>query len=268
MNTSDNLAALLRTARPGRGAMTRSASIAVDIEEMILRGDLAHGQRLPTENELGEVLGVSRSVVRDAVRMLAARGLLEVRQGQGTMVSAPSDDAFSSALLSLLMRSDQTMGDVIDARTALEVQLAPLIAENAAPEDWDRMDRELDRVAAAVDAGDVEGIDIAHLHFHRAMYDALHLPALEAVLRPMQRCILLTSPVLTPEDRHAWVQSHRDIVAALRRRDPDEAQAAVHAHFSDLADARYDSWRDRPFREVAILDADRLRMAAERESAD
>src|SRR5215218_10294334 len=121
------VASLLRTARPGAGAQTRSASIAHDIEELILRGDLPRGQRLPTESELGDVLGVSRSVVRDAVRMLAARGLLEVRQGHGTVVAPPSDEAFSSALVGLLMRSGVTMGDVIEARTALESQLAPLM---------------------------------------------------------------------------------------------------------------------------------------------
>ena len=261
------VASLLRTARPGAGAQTRSASIAHDIEELILRGDLPRGQRLPTESELGDVLGVSRSVVRDAVRMLAARGLLEVRQGHGTVVAPPSDEAFSSALIGLLMRSGVTMGDVIEARTALESQLAPLMAGNATGEDLRRMSERLEDIAAAVAADDVEAIDVAHLDLHRAMYDALHRPALETLLRPMQRVILLTSPLLEPEDRVDWVQAHRAIVDALRSRDPAAAAAAVRAHFADLDEPRYDEWRERPFREVAVLDADRLRAAALRESA-
>src|SRR5918999_4594022 len=118
-----SVASLLRTARPSAGAQTRSASIAHDIEELILRGDLPRGQRLPTETELGEVLGVSRSVVRDAVRMLVARGLLEVRQGHGTVVAAPTDETFSGAIVGLLMRTGLTMGDVLEARRALESQL-------------------------------------------------------------------------------------------------------------------------------------------------
>jgi DNA-binding FadR family transcriptional regulator len=251
--------AVLRTVRPGRGPLTRSASIASDIEELILRGDLPHGQRLPTEGELGEVLGVSRSVVRDAVRMLAARGLLEVRQGYGTMVATPSDEAFSAALLGLLMRSGLTMGDVIEARAALETQLARLVAGSATEDDWQRLDDRLGELAAAVDAGDDDAIDTAHLTFHRAMYDALHRPAMETLLRPMQRCILLTSPLLEPEDRGAWLQAHRDILAALRTRDPAAAEAAMRTHFADLDEPRYDEWRRRPFHEVAVLDADRLR---------
>jgi DNA-binding FadR family transcriptional regulator len=259
--------ALLRAARPSPGAHTRSASIAHDIEEMILRGDLARGQRLPTESELGEVLGVSRSVVRDAVRMLAARGLLEVRQGYGTVVAPPSDEAFSSALVGLLMRSGVTMGDVIEARTELESQLAPLMAQRATDDDLERMDERLQDIAAAVRADDDEAIDVAHLDLHRAMYDALHLPALEALLRPMQRVILLTSPLLKPEDREDWLQAHRAIVEALRRRDPEATAAAVRAHFADLSEPRYAEWRQRPFREVAVIDAERLRAAALRESA-
>jgi DNA-binding FadR family transcriptional regulator len=263
----DAVAELLRGARSGRGPSTRSASIAEQIEELILRGDLPRGQRLPTEGELGEMLGVSRSVVRDAVRMLFARGLLDVRQGQGTMVTLPSDDAFSNALLSLLMRSGHTMGDIIEARQALEVQLAPLIAEHVTDEDLSRMEDALERMTAAVEAGDDDAVDEAHLDFHRTMYDALRLPALEAVLRPMQRCILLTSPVLPAEDREAWLESHRKILAALRGRKPAKVQQAVRDHFSDLASPRYDEWRDRPFREVAVLDGERLRAAAERDSA-
>lgn len=260
------VAALLRTVRPARGAQTRSASIARDIEELILRGDLPRGQRLPTENELGEVLGVSRSVVRDAVRMLAARGLLEVRQGHGTVVAAPSDDAFSNALVGVLMRSGHTMGDVLDARGALEIALAPVMAANGTDEDWDRLEEALEGMEAAVAAGDDEGLDIAHLQFHRAMYGALHRQALESVLRPIQRCILLTSPIMRGEDRQPWLQRHRDILAALRAGDVRATEEAVRAHFADLSEPPYTAWRNRPFREVAVLDADRLSAAALRDS--
>lgn len=262
-----SMASLLRTARPAAGPQTRSASIAHDVEELILRGDLPRGQRLPTEAELGEVLGVSRSVVRDAVRMLVSRGLLEVRQGHGTVVAPPSDEVFGNAMVGLLMRSGATMGEVIDARTALETQLAPLIALNATDEDLQRMDARLTEMVEAEGQDDDEAIDVAHLDFHRAMYDALHRPALETLLRPMQRCILLTSPLMKPEDRQDWLDAHREIVVALRSHDPVQAEAAVRAHFADLAEPRFDAWRERPFRDVAILDADRLRRAAEREAA-
>jgi DNA-binding FadR family transcriptional regulator len=199
--------------------------------------------------------------------MLVARGMLEVRQGHGTIVAPPSDETFAGAMVGLLMRSGATMGEVIDARKALETQLAPLIALNATDEDLARMDVRLEEMGEAVARDDDEALDVAHLDFHRAMYDALHTPALETLLRPMQRCILLTSPLIKPEDRKDWVDVHRTIVVALRSHDPAQAEAAVRAHFADLDEPGFGEWRERPFREVAILDADRLRRAAAREAA-
>ena len=72
--------------------------IVREFEDRIVYGELAPGERLPTESELCELLGVSRSVVRDAVRTLVARGLVEVRQGRGMIVAAPDDHAYSVAL--------------------------------------------------------------------------------------------------------------------------------------------------------------------------
>ena len=105
--------------------LTLGESVAAGLELRILRGEFAQGERLPTEDRLAETLGVSRSVVRDAIRTVAARGLITVRQGQGITVSLPSDAAFGQALLALLMRSDLTMADVIDARAALETSSQP-----------------------------------------------------------------------------------------------------------------------------------------------
>src|SRR5262249_41773883 len=82
------------TDTPSPGWPTISQYVASQITGEILRGDLRPGERLPTEAKLGEILGVSRSVVRDAVRTLAARGLVTVRQGTGTVVASPTDAAY------------------------------------------------------------------------------------------------------------------------------------------------------------------------------
>jgi DNA-binding GntR family transcriptional regulator len=174
------------------------------------------------------------------------------------VVAAPSDDAFSNALVGVLMRSGHTVGDVLDARGALEIALAPVMAASGTGEDWQRLEQALETMEAAAAAGDEETLDLAHVHFHRAMYGALHRQALEAVLRPMQRCILLTSPTMRSEDKEPWLRRHRDILTALRTGDPRAAEEAVRAHFADLSEPPYDAWRNRPFREVAVLDADRL----------
>ena len=98
------------------------------LEARILSGTFPPGSRLPTEHELTESFDVSRTVVRDALRVLDARGLVEVRRGTGTLVKPSSVDAYSSAVATLLLRSDLTIGDVFEARAALEGQLALIAA--------------------------------------------------------------------------------------------------------------------------------------------
>jgi GntR family transcriptional regulator, transcriptional repressor for pyruvate dehydrogenase complex len=255
-----------RTSAPERGgATTISEDVASSLARLILQGDLRDGERLPAEAELGQLLGVSRSVVRDAVRMLVARGLLHVRQGQGTIVSVPDDEAFSEALLALLMRAGTTMGDLIEARAALEERLVALACRRGSSDDWDRMERHLEGMADAVARDDAARIDEEHLAFHVAVYEAMRLPALVIVLRPMQEVILATSPTQDPSVRQRWIASHERILQALRVGDETAAESAVRAHFEDLMTDEYRAYRAELFREAASLDAYR---AARRRRTD
>src|SRR5438132_4616388 len=94
--------------RGGRRRRKLADQVAALIEGQILDGSLAPGDRLPVEFELAEELRVSRTVVRDAMRALAARGLVDVRQGHGMFVSMPSPQAYADAACTLLARSDCT----------------------------------------------------------------------------------------------------------------------------------------------------------------
>jgi DNA-binding FadR family transcriptional regulator len=251
--------ALLRRAGSRRTHATLSEAVATELEELILRGDLKDGQRLPTEAELGDALGVSRSVLRDAVRTLVARGLLDVRQGHGTVVSAPSSETYGDAMVALLMRSGATIGDVLGARAALESALAPLAAENGDDADWARMERHLDAFASAVADSRWSDAHTEHLGFHLGLFGALHLPALEALLAPIATCILLTSFPPRPDHASLWeVENHPPILAALRARDGAAAQAAIERHFSDMEVEVYAELRSTPFQRGAQLEAYRL----------
>src|SRR4029077_2578938 len=95
-----------------------SDQVAGVLAERVLTGAWPAGHRLPSEPELVETFGVSRSVVRDAVRSLAARGLVEVRQGYGTVVRGEPEEPYADALLDLLVRSDVTLADLAKAREA------------------------------------------------------------------------------------------------------------------------------------------------------
>src|SRR6185437_8491620 len=102
------------------GGPKLSDRVAVDLQVRILRGEFEPTHRLPPESKLCEAFGVSRSVIRDAIRTLAARGLVDVQQGRGTTISEPNEAALGFAMLTLIMRSDLTMEDVLEMREVVE----------------------------------------------------------------------------------------------------------------------------------------------------
>jgi GntR family transcriptional repressor for pyruvate dehydrogenase complex len=114
---------------------TLANRVAHEIEELIVGGKLPPGQRMLSERELGERFGVSRTVIREAVRALAAKGLLEVRTGDGTYVQSFSSTNAAEALSRLLRLSGArdlgSVRSVYEVRRPLEVAIAGLAAERA-----------------------------------------------------------------------------------------------------------------------------------------
>jgi GntR family transcriptional regulator, transcriptional repressor for pyruvate dehydrogenase complex len=231
-------------------AELKPEQVVQSLERRILSGELRAGERLPTEGELGAQLGVSRTVVRDAVRTLTTRRLVRVRHGFGMEVAAPSDLPIAHALADLLMRADVTVGDVLDAREALDRHLAPLAARNASDEDVARMTDDFERFAAAAAAGDAAAAQDAHLEIHLGFVRAIHLPALDLMLKPMAEVILLSSVRPAPEPARWEVDSHQPLVEALRARDEGALVEAVDYHFSVLRGGAYDRFRVARFREL------------------
>lgn len=230
----------------------KSDRVAAEFERRILNGELVAGQRLPTEADLCDVLAVSRSVVRDAVRSLVARGLVTVKQGQGVTVAEPDDAAFSHALVILLARSDLTMGDVINARATIETRLIPLAASHGNERDWKQLESVYETFADAVAAGDWDAALQAHLKFHLVLLKAIRQPALEVFLSPMTEIIMISSAPPRPIVKEDWdVEMHIPIIKALRASDPEAAEEAMRNHFAAMTDPkRFRKFRARRFGDV------------------
>jgi DNA-binding FadR family transcriptional regulator len=225
---------LREIARHGaRNDELKSDRVVIALERQILSGRLPAGARLPSEGELCEILAVSRSVIRDAIRMLVGRGLVTVRQGRGMSVAAPTDAAYANALLGLLARSGLRMEDVLTARATIETKLVGIAAVAGTRADWAELEATLDRFAAAVTEGNDQLAGDCHTAFHTGILQAIHQPALSLMLRPMTEIILVSSNASlrggTPED---WeVDLHRPILAALVAGDAEAAEAAMVTHF-------------------------------------
>ncbi len=217
----------------------------------MLAGTWPAGHRIPSEPELIEMFGVSRTVVRDAVRTLAARGLVEVRQGSGTVVRGEPEEPYADALLDLLIRSDVTLADLAKAREAIDLMLCERAAVERDDDDVARLRAAYADLCAAEEAADWESAESAHLRFHVVLVEAVHLPGLEVLLRPLQRIIVDTS---LPPDRNApesWdVPSHLPILEAIEARDPAAAVDAMRRHYALFDGPHYTDMLSRRVRDM------------------
>lgn len=231
MTASDVTAAL-----PNLGATSLRDRVLDVLERRILDGSFAAGGRLPTEVELGERLGVSRTVIRDAVRVLETRGLVEIKRGAGTRVRETTVDAYVNAAAMLLIRSELTVGDLLDARAELESNLAFLAARNRAAENLERISAALDTFAEAVERRDPVAAARCHVNFHTELVRATRLPALDILVRPLQQMMLATSLVpsgIEPDDPRGWrVETHRALFLAVESQSPAAVEEAAAEHWT------------------------------------
>jgi DNA-binding FadR family transcriptional regulator len=205
----------------------------------IAAGEWPVGSPLPGEHALATELGVGRSTVREAVRALAARGLVRARQGAGVFVTAttPTPDWDD-----LLVRT--RVADVVEARVAIEVQAARLAAARRTPADVDALRAALEvrheaEVAAAVDDGAYVDADLG---FHAAVVEASHNPVLVelfAAFAPRVRTAMLELLALAGmgSPHHHDQDAHVAIARAVEEREPDVAAAAASEHLHGVLEA-------------------------------
>jgi GntR family transcriptional repressor for pyruvate dehydrogenase complex len=207
--------------------------VAKQIEALILQ-KMRPGDKLPAERELAELLGVSRSSIRDAIRRLELMGLVEPRQGAGTVVREISPDALVNPLANVIQHKRQLVGELLDFRRMLEPPLAARAATHASAEDVAAMEEILRRQSAKVRGGDVAVEEDSEFHYRIAMAsgNSVVLKVVDIVMD------------LLRETRERSLQSqgrpqkslagHRRILSAIRRRDPAAAQAAMRQHIADV----------------------------------
>src|SRR5581483_3502309 len=149
---------------------SRHQLVVQRLRDAIAQGHLAVGERLPSERELCEQLGVSRTIVREAIRVLAAQGILTVRQGRRAVVTADLSTALRPLHELIDAAARQTFEDVMDARLILEVAAAERAAHKASADDIAAMAAALEALRGAPAYSD--HADQAHAAFHCAVAHA------------------------------------------------------------------------------------------------
>lgn len=197
-------------------------AVIQQLHQQLADGTWAVGERIPTEQELSGSLGVSRAVVREAVRALVHLGMLEARQGSGTYVISRADP------LPLLRPNEGTVRDVLETQLALDVQAAGLAATRRSETDLVRLRELLARRDGAEGAEEFGADDAA---FHLAVVDAARNPVLAAMYRFFVRRL---------RESLAMVRAH-GVGDVDRAHDPDEEphRRLVRAiELGDVAGAR------------------------------
>ena len=148
--------------------------IALVLEERIVRGVYTAKSKLPPERQLAEEFGVSRPSIRDALRVLTTRELLEARQGDGYYVSDQLQRAFVGGWQDLLQHHEYLESDVLDFRRSLEGMLAAVAAERRTDTDLERIAYWLQQIDVAVAQKSVKLQSQADVNFHQAIAEASH----------------------------------------------------------------------------------------------
>lgn len=205
------------------------------IEHLIMAGELKVGDRLPAERELAEKFAVSRTAVREAVKALREKGLVEIRLGRGTFVTNGIQSVARQSL-SMLMKFESAEGytSLEEVREILEPEIAALAATRISDADITAMSE-----AVAVMDTALENADIfveADLDFHLALAEATRNPIIPVLidsiidlLREQRKLTGLVSGGLARGQHH-----HKQILAAVIQRDPQAAKQAMQIHLQQV----------------------------------
>ena len=212
----------------------RYEQVAEQIQKLIAQGTLKPGDRLPPERELATRFGVARSSIRDAVRTLEVMGILEPRQGAGTVVRDLSADSLVVPLATVLVRKRELVSELLDVRRMLEPGLAARAAKNATVEEVLELEDILRRQAEKMRRGEptIEEDSEFHYVIGRAARNSVVLKVLDVLMDLLResRARSLQAPG-RPERSYA---GHMRVLRAIKRRDPEAAEKAVRKHLEEI----------------------------------
>jgi DNA-binding FadR family transcriptional regulator len=220
------------------GSKERLVDRVVDeLEQLIVTGQLEPETRLPAERDLADQLGVSRTVIREASRILVTKGLLEIRPGVGTLVRQITNEQIVEPL-NLLLRSrsggEVSFDHLHQVRSILEIEIAGLAAAHATNEDIARLKQIMAAMEAAQD--DPDQLAIHDADFHSAIAQITHNPLLailvDSIRDLLQEYIALVTRYLDPRQEN--LPLHYRLLERIEARDVEGARQAMDENLDQM----------------------------------
>ncbi len=212
--------------------------LAGELASQIVSKRLSAGEPIPSEPELVEAYGVSKTVARETVQALATAGLVRVQHGKRTVVLDEGDWDILSPVLQAAFRAEGLAGDLVEelyeVRLLLEPQAARLTAERSSRVQVEELESILERMTDSAAAGALERFLDHDSEFHFTIGTAASNRVLRAVMRDIHELLMSTWVLseLTVDDMAEVVAQHRAIADAISASDPKAAEAAMMAHLT------------------------------------
>lgn len=209
-----------------------AAEVVRQIIDQILGSELATGDRLPSERKLAEVLGVGRSVIREALKTLTVLGLITVRQGDGTYLSQPDTGLLARAIeWGLLLGAHEAL-DLVEARCHLEEIIAKLAAVRRSDADVEELRRLLAEMQSS--QADRDRFVTADMAFHAKLAEASGNGTLQRMMAGITTLLQVwIRRVMRQADSYApTLEEHGRLFAAIEAGDESAAAVAAAAHMA------------------------------------
>ncbi|MEU0537442.1 FadR/GntR family transcriptional regulator [Amycolatopsis tolypomycina] len=219
------------------------SAVTAELVDRIVRGVHPPGTSLPSEPALCESFSVSRTVVREAVKLLQAKGLVQVRQGAGTVVNPASMwNMLDELVLAAVIAEDETVAvldDLVVTRRLLESDMAMVAARTAGPEVVARLGELVDRMDELV--GEPVAYRELDLAFHDTIMQVSGNRLARGVVRALENQVVNTARYVGPSERALCVASnkgHRRVYERIAAGDPEGAAKAMYDHITEAWLAR------------------------------
>jgi len=211
---------------------TLANRVSEELEHLIVENRLAPGDKLPSERELARQFGVSRTVIREAVRALMAKSLLEVQSGSGTVVRVPTTESVSKSVTMLLRRGGLSVDydKVNEIRRLLETEIAGLAAARRTSEDLEKLEANLEHLLQI--QGDRELFAKNDVAFHIALAEATHNELFVVLLDSLSDVMLKVRETgfSTPGAAAHAIDYHRRIYEQVKAGNVEEARRVMSQH--------------------------------------
>src|SRR5215510_5198733 len=225
----------IKTQSAATGKEDVTATLIGVFKRLISEGSLAPGHRLPAERELAEMFGVSRSSLRQALKVLEIMGVISQRVGDGTYLNTAAPSILAEPLELLILLDGRSFHELMEARLMVEPELAARAAARATLEDVAELQQALTDMEE--NREDHARFTENDLLFHKTIFriagNRVCSLMFTVVHQSLERLIHLTSQLVEPEHT---LQLHRRIFVAIRRRDADDARRRMKEHLEDAGE--------------------------------